>query len=222
MQIHTLVILTLLTLPATSYAIEPYTCRNGAFPTYTELNLGEIVAGKGERVHARDDMDGCPDQKKCIQKGYLINGDKVLTAHPSDGWVCIYYFRKKSEYTGWIPQKNVRTTPFPKNPELRSWIGHWEADGGTPEITISLAKKNKLKVSGEAYWQAFVNSLPHIGLVDGVAAPVGNKLTVKEEGDESIGCVVNFELIGPYLVANDNRLCGGANVSFDAIYRRKP
>lgn len=113
------IILILLASPITFYAIEPYTCRNGAFPSYTELNLGEIVAGAGERVHARDDSEGCPNQTKCIQKGYLVNGDRVLTAHPADGWVCIYYFGKNTDYTGWVSQRDVRAIPYPKKPALQ-------------------------------------------------------------------------------------------------------
>lgn len=218
-------LLILLGLPAASYAIEPYTCRNGAFPTYTEFSPAEIVAATGEQVHARDDGEGCPEQAKCLKKGYLINGDKVLTAHPAEGWVCIYYFGKKSSYTGWVPQTNVKTIPFFQSPEINDWLGKWESIGSTDNVIVESAPAGMLKITGRANWYGGKNTygddIVHFGGVNGVAAPAGNKLIVKE-GDDEYDCVVNFELVGPYLVSTDNSNCGGVNVRFNNIYRRTP
>jgi hypothetical protein len=35
-------------------------------------------------------------------------------------------------------------------------------------------------------------------------------------------CVLNLKLIGTWLAAADNGDCGGLNVSFTGVYRRKP
>jgi hypothetical protein len=179
----------------------------------------------GEQVHASYDFEGCPGQAKCVRNAYLINGDKVLAAHPADGWVCIYHWGKRSDYTGWVPQRNLRVIAFPQNPELRDWLGSWESVAGVDKVTIRLAPKGMLKISGKAYWQGGKNTygeeIVHLGGVRGVTAPIANKLTVRE-GDGPYGCVVNFELIGTYLVGSDNSICGGMNVRFNGVYRRKP
>ncbi|MCA1633634.1 MAG: hypothetical protein LC802_07935 [Acidobacteria bacterium] len=48
------------------------------------------------------------------------------------------------------------------------------------------------------------------------ARPAGNVLTVEEDS-----CRVTLRLVGDYLVASDNSECGGMNVRFDGVYRRK-
>ena len=214
-----------LILPVASYAIEPFNCRNGAFPTYTELGLGEIAAKEGEQVHAREDGEGCPEQEKCLRKGYLVKGDKVVTAHPAEGWICIYYFGNNDDYTGWLPQANVKALPFSTSPNLKEWVGRWEDIVGVNKVIIQPASAGKLKVSGKAFWHGGQNGdgeqIVHYGQVNGLATPVANHLTIKE-GDDEFSCVVNFQLLGSYLIATDNGNCGGMNVRFDDVYRRKP
>jgi hypothetical protein len=209
-------------LPFASVAVQPYSCRNGAFPSYTDLSLAEIVAGKDDRVHARDDMEGCPEQAKCLQKGYLVSGDKVLTAHPTEGWICIYYPGRKSDYTGWVPLENIKAVPLSATPGLDEWEGLW-IFGGADRVSIDPAPTGTLKISGNAKWyggkDTFGHPIVHFGEVNGEAKPTANKVVVKE-GDDEYACVVSFELIGPYLVSTDNGNCGGVNVRFNGVYLR--
>jgi hypothetical protein len=214
-----------LAFPVAAYAIEPMTCRNGAFPTYAELGVGEIVANAGEKIHAIYDWEGCPGQAQCIQKGYLVKGDKVLTAHSAEGWTCIYYFGKKSDYAGWVPQANVKAIPFSASPNLKQWAGRWEPVWGEDKVVIQPTSTGALKVSGTAVWHggknAYGEEIIHVGEVNGTAIPIANKLIIKE-GDDEFSCVANFQLIGPYLVGTDNSNCGGMNVRFNDVYQRKP
>lgn len=60
--------LVLVLFSGATYAIEPYTCRNGAFPEYEGIKPARIVAGDGEKVHARKDSEGCPKDDKCREK----------------------------------------------------------------------------------------------------------------------------------------------------------
>jgi len=39
------------------------------------------------------------------------------------------------------------------------------------------------------------------------------------DGDDI--CRATLRLVGPYLLVDDNNDCGGANVTFDGVYRKK-
>ena len=56
----------------------------------------------------------------------------------------------------------------------------------------------------------------HVGEVHAEAAPAGNVLALRDDP-----CALTLRLVGHYLVAADNGECGGANVRFDGVYRRK-
>lgn len=70
----------------------------------------------------------------------------------------------------------------------------------------------------------------HTGEIAGTARPVdgilaftmgkGGKTLPYDAGDE-FTCRVRMLRRGPYLVVHDNNACGGANVSFSELYRRK-
>jgi hypothetical protein len=67
-----------------------------------------------------------------------------------------------------------------------------------------------------------------VGGFEGSAQPVGARLAYGEKYDgakppeemNSTECLVRLWLIGDYLMAEDNRNCGGMNVSFIGVYRR--
>ena len=40
-------------------------------------------------------------------------------------------------------------------------------------------------------------------------------------GDADDICKMTLRLVGEYLIADDNGECGGMNVTFDGVYRRK-
>ncbi|HAT1682450.1 TPA: hypothetical protein I8Y21_006447 [Klebsiella oxytoca] len=211
------------------YAIEPYTCRNGAFPGYEGIKPARIVAGEGEKVHAREDSVGCPEDDRCLRKGYLINGDKVLVTPAVDGWVCTYYFGKKSDYTGWIPESRIQMLPYSGHPEIKRWTGRWRpisiyrGNKAADFINITRTVRNRLQVDGYTYWDGGKNSygetVIHYGGVSASGKPKGNNLTVKE-GDEESACTVRLRLINNLLVVNDNSQCGGMNVRFQSIYQK--
>jgi len=206
--------------------IEPYSCRNGAFPGYENLALGQIVAAKGEKVHARDDGKGCPQADKCRQKGYLINGDRVLVKPAQQGWVCSYYLGKKNDYTGYITQGKVRLVQYAATPAPSAWAGKWRSLGGrfANKIAITTTQNGQLQVEGRAFWYGGKtpdgnSDIVHFGGVSGKAAATGNRLTISE-GSDKYSCVAHLRLLGSLLVVNDNGNCGGMNVRFDAVYRK--
>lgn len=221
----TILILLLYSLSFSSYAVEPYSCRNGHFPTYDGIHLAEITGNTNEKVHAREDSDGCPEPESCKRKGYLIKGDKVLATTPSDGWVCIYYLGKKNDYVGWVKQQEIRDVDVPVLPKLDGWLGKWESIGAVNLIQIRPGKSGQLQVFGKARWLGGKNSygeaIVHFGQVHGEAHPEANKLVITENNPDQ-SCVVNLNLIDAFIVATDNEKCGGMNVRFNGVYRQKP
>ncbi len=212
-------------IPASAFAIEPFNCRNGAFDRYSEIIPAEIVAKPDEKIYARDDWEGCPEKESCIQKSYLVNKDKVLTAHPEGDWVCIYYLGKKSDLAGWVQKNKIAIEAYERNPEIKSWQGKWASVGGKDAnvLNIEALPSGMLHIVGNASWYGGKNSyggeIIHIGEADFTVKPNGN-LVVTEESEDL--CQINLQLFGYYLVSTDNNKCGGVNVSFSGIYKRTP
>ncbi|MEX8622108.1 hypothetical protein AB8D53_03690 [Salmonella enterica] len=221
--------LVLMLFSGAAYSVKPYTCRNGGFPGYEGIKPARIVAGEGERVHAREDSVGCPEDDKCRRKGYLINGDRVLVTPAVDGWVCTYYSGKKRDYTGWIPEEKIKVLPYSQHPEIKHWMGRWRpisiyrGNKAADYINITRKARNRLLVNGYTYWYGGKNTygedVVHYGAVSASGKPKGNNLTVRM-GDEESDCTVRLRLINDLLLVTDNSRCGGMNVRFSNIYQK--
>ncbi len=187
-------------------------CREGHFAKYGGFRLGEIKT----RVYFYGDDGECPkaDNAKCKTKKYLVPGDEVLVAHSYGGFICAWFqpsnLKKKSSL-GWIAESAV-TVKEAKATDFDGWIGTWQDD--TSDFVIKKGKDGKLVVNGTAQWDGG-NGNVHVGEVKAEAAPTENKLLLKEES-----CEVKAERYGKYLIASDNRECGGVNVAFDGVYLR--
>lgn len=209
--------------------VEPYTCANGGFPGYEGIEPARIVARDGEKVHAREDSVGCPEDDRCLRKGYLINGDKVLVTPAVDGWVCTYYFGEKNDYTGWIPEDKIQRLPYPKHPDITRWTGLWRpiplyrGNKAADFITITKKARNRLWVKGYTYWDGGKGTdgeeIIHYGAVAASGKLKGNSLTVSE-GDDEYDCTVKLQLMNNLLLVTDNSQCGGMNVRFQSIYQK--
>lgn len=212
------IMLLLLLATTRALAVEPYTCRNGLFPSFEGVRAGEIAPGH-DRVHFRNDDKGCPENASCVEKAYLVPGNKVLMAQATDGWACVWYFGQRQEFVGWLPADAVRALPETL-PQLSDWVGTWLPSAGDDRIEIKLAADGKLRVSGKAYWQGGPDGdVVHEGGIDGTATPNGNRLTVAEDTNAD-DCVAKFQWVDGNLVVSDNHNCGGVNVNFDDVYRR--
>jgi len=100
-------------------------------------------------------------------------------------------------------------------PALSSWVGVWKYGRKSLDIRRD-SKSGFLKVKGYAIWEG-VRANVHVGGVEAVAQPQGNKLVLVEEE-----CQVSLKLVGDYVVASDNSGCGGVNVRFDGVFRKGP
>ena len=193
-------------------------CRNGAFASDSEeFRLARVKGRKGERAHFYGDEEGCPGPAaKCRQKAYVVPGDEVLVSRAFGDWLCAWYQPARgSETVGWIPAHRLEVSEPEARPPLAAWLGAWGFYNNS--LRLSRGKRaGTLRVEGDAGWIGAGPGNVHVGEVSGAAAPAGNVLTVENEE-----CRVTLRLVGPHLVASDNRQCGGANVTFDGVYRRK-
>jgi hypothetical protein len=195
-------------------------CRNGAFTRDSEeFGLARIKGEKGSRVHFYGDEEGCPGPAaKCRQKAYVIPGDEVLTSRTFGDWVCVWYQRARgAETVGWLPADRLDTVATAEKPSLASWLGTWGFYDN--ELRLSRGRRaGVLRVSGDATWQGVNPGNVHVGELSGEAAQAGGVLRLGEDPEE---CRATLRLVGPYLVVADNKRCGGVNVTFDGVYRKK-
>jgi hypothetical protein len=193
-------------------------CRNGAFPSDgTDFKVAKVIGGGRARVHFLKDDGDCPQsgEAKCQAKSYLIPGDEVLVSRTFGSWVCSWYQPRRDEETvGWLPAGNLSIAPSTAIPSLEQWVGRWKY--GPQSLNIRReGHTHRLKVAGQAYWYGLGDNV-HEGSFEAGAEPRGNAL-VLDDGD----CKVLLKLVEDYLIATDNSECGGMNVRFDGVYRKR-
>ncbi|NKQ09381.1 hypothetical protein [Pseudomonas sp. SST3] len=219
------VLLCMLLAPSVQ-AIEAYSCRNGFFPAFAgQVQQAELVADSGQRVHFRDDAAGCPEDESCLQKAYLVDGDRLLVGNQADGWACVWYFAEKREFVGWLPASHIDIEAS-QTPTADDWIGRWVPIAGSNSIVISRpSPAGPLFAEGDATWYGGLNShgerIVHVGAFAGEARPSGDLLKIAE-GDDDYDCSVTLQYVAGNLVVTDNSHCGGMNVRFDDVYREAP
>lgn len=204
------------TLPVVA-APEDAWCRNGLFPS-EQSQLGLARAMAAPRTWFLNDGDtetGCPQKGAPCRHGYVVPGQIVLTGKTRGGFVCAFFPNKVGGTAGWVPSSQLQSIPV-MAASLSDWAGKW-ADGDD-DITIAVKGKS-LDASGTAIWHGLNNDI-HDGEFSAVAGPRGNHVTFSQ-GPHQYDCQVHAVLVGSYLVVSDNRNCGGVNVNFDGVYRKK-
>lgn len=195
-------------------------CRNGAFAREAgELRTARVTGKKNERAHFYGEDEGCPGPAaKCRQKAYVIPGDEVVVSRAFGDWLCAWHQPARGpETVGWLAAGRLAVAE-PAAAPLASWLGEWEFYDNA--LRLSRAQTaGALRVEGDATWVGANPGNVHVGEVEGEAAPAGGVLRVG--GDDEQDCRLTLRLVGAYLVASDNKRCGGLNVTFDGVYRRK-
>lgn len=200
------------------------------------LSLGHISTA-AERIHFIKDAlghPGCPNMTPaCLDRAYLVSGDRVIITAERPDFVCATYINAKGEdRPGWLPSVAVaRDRSEAVTPA--GWLGKWsrvEAD-----ITVKAEKARVLHIEGNATFGAWdpdrvKRGAVNTGEIEGDVTPAGDRLSFAvgesatlpvDQGDE-FACKVWMQRIGPWLVVYDNRNCGGRNVTFRGFYTRRP
>jgi hypothetical protein len=192
-------------------------CRNGLFAgDAKDFRLARATGGRGERVYFYGDDEGCPAQTaKCRLKAYVVPGDELIVSRAFGDFTCAWYQPARGHETvGWIPSGSLSVSAADAGAPAARWLGEWIFYDNS--LTVRRGKGAALSVSGEAFWHGADPSNVHTGEVAGESVPAGDTLKIKDDP-----CELTLRLVGDYLVAADNGECGGANVRFDGVYRRK-
>jgi hypothetical protein len=155
----------------------------------------------------------CESKKGCSSSS-ASPGTPILIYKESGEWTCGYF----PAYGGpvWIRRDDLHLVPYNPDPPLEGWVGTWA--GGEERISIRPGKTpGTLRLEGSAQWNG-AGGNAHFGDLKGMASPNGNRLHFVESGPDS--CMVDMTLLGRYIVASDNGLCGALNARFQGIWKR--
>jgi hypothetical protein len=72
-----------------------------------------------------------------------------------------------------------------------------------------------LTFDAKAYWHSPRNNVIQTGHIYVRARPFRNRVQLTDQG-----CKIDLTLMGNYLLASDNNLCGGINVRFRGLWKR--
>jgi hypothetical protein len=213
-------------------------CRNPAGDAASsagdEAVAAAVVGGNPKVFFVQDSLvvPGCPNNSAgCRAKAYLMNGDVVLVTNTQGAYRCATFTSGRGvSTTDWLPAASVAPLA-PQAIRLDDWAGQWVI--GEQQITITRAG-GQLSLKGVATYGAsdperVRRGAVNVGDFDVSVAPQSGHVAFTISGDatlpydqgEASDCRVRLSLIGPYLVAKDNDNCGGHNVSFTGVYRRK-
>ena len=197
-------------------------CRNGTFPI-DEKAIGVARVDGAAHLNFLEDTGGCPNEEaRCRQRAYVVGGDQLLTGRGHGPYVCAFFANRVGGNAGWVPQSRLTALPVDIAPTLSAWVGHWANGDDTINLT---AKAGALVADGQAYWPSAHPTLaerpggPNLGDLSGAARPKGNRVVFADPDPTS--CAATLTLVGGLLVVADNNACGGMNVSFSGVYRRR-
>lgn len=211
-----------LVLPAVAHAqsaeeLDARMCRNGLFAAYGPFQLARVT-GEG-RAFFLADTDGCPEASSCQlpRQPFVVAGDTVVVSRLRTGHVCAYYPNDAGGTAGYLPLDRLEFVPVRSPTFANGWIGIWN-DGASADVAIGMSRDGPW-VDGSAVWLGAVlasgDQVIHDGEISGPLTVFGNRARF----DDGV-CTVDFTLLGDYLLADDNRRCGGMNVSFVGVYTR--
>jgi hypothetical protein len=239
--------LAVIVLLGATWACPPVAASAGCFHFGYELeNLnadGAVSFGRinnlSPRVHfvKREVFQkGCPnDSVACKDKAYLVLGDEVVISGGSGDFVCASYVSPKGAVKdGWLPRAAISPVQEPPVRQPEGWTGQWRSG---PEQTIVIeagAGQGRLKIKGDASWGAsdperMTRGAVNIGSLDGEGVAESGRLsfgmgengTLPYDKADEYDCRVQMRRMGSYLLVKDNNMCGGHNVTFTGIYRRR-
>jgi hypothetical protein len=163
-----------------------------------------------------------PPKTPCIFDGFDTNsklaetrktGDPVVVTRVEGDWTCGYLVGRKGSGPGWVRSRDLRSVDSDPNPSLAAWAGTWVQEENRIRIQSSNSA-GKLTLHGEAFWHGFGDNV-HSGEFSAEATPTGNHLHVEDDS-----CKIDLAMIGKYVLANDNNICGGLNVRFWGLWHR--
>jgi hypothetical protein len=200
------------------------------------LTLGHITSGTAN-VHFVKDAEtqpGCPSRAPaCSERAYLVPGDRVIISGGRDAFICATYISAKGgDRSGWLPSDAVASDGAAPV-ALADWLGKWSrVEAG---ITVKAGKAGALQIEGDATFGAkdpgrVKRGAVNEGNIAGDVTPAGDRISFAMGADSTLpvdkggefDCKVWMRRVGPWLIVDDNKNCGGFRVTFRGFYTRRP
>lgn len=231
------VVLLAILLPSIAAAQESCDLVQGLDAPDAAPRLQTIVPGP-DRVHFIKSaalQPGCPnDTAACATRRYLVAKDLVVVTGVQGGYAC-------ATFTGPAPKFATTSGLLPTGAltdaaaSAVDWRGTWRS-GDEQEIDIRPAAGGAITIEGNATFggsdpERVARGAVNAGQIGATLTPADGKAAFSasddgkgasydaDPGDDSV-CRVRLWRVGPYLVAADNLMCGGMNVTFTGVYRR--
>lgn len=209
------ILLAIVLIGSIAIAQDDKTCREGLYTRAEALSLAKISIPSDARAYFYNDFDDCPslDNEACKEDSYLINGDEIIVSKEYEGFSCAWY-AGASNTVGWIESDRLEPVQI-KPPERDDWLGHWQYNDN--EIYLSELKfSDDFLLEGLAIWQGDGTNIHIAEIFERIYAPQYYSFQITNEDL----CVLQLSIMNEYLAAMDNLKCGGANVSFNGIYKK--
>ena len=197
-------------------------CRAGFFTRESnDFRIGIVTGKRRNPVYFYSDLEeDCPGDESCKTKAYVVPGDRVVVSRAYKDFGCAWFAPVTGMPTvGWIKLESLRFADTTSTAPLSAWLGAWHYAENSIQFT-----NNKLagflNVTGDALWRG-VGGNAHVGELDERVEPRNNLIKVGEHETDEHACKVQMLLLGEFLVVADNMRCGGANVTFSGVYRKK-
>jgi hypothetical protein len=208
--------------------------------------LRQVAPGVGRLHFAMNGSAraGCPNaHAACAERAFLVPGDPVVVIGTTGAYACAAFTSRAPgarPSSGWLPSAALVPVPAPRRAEQQAdddWLGDWRY-GSQQRIRIRHRLDGRMALDGDATFGADDPARVRRGAVNtgdfsAIVAPargylgflVGDKgealpYDAQRAKDETL-CGLRMWRTGPYLVVADNLLCGGNNVTFTGIYRRR-
>ena len=202
-------------LVSLAFAQDDKICRESLFTRAEALSLAKITAVPDSRAYFYNDFDNCPslDTDSCREASYLIAGDELVVSKEYEGFSCAWY-AGASETVGWLESDRLEPVQI-KPPEHQNWLGHWQYNDNEIYLT-ELKFSDDFLLEALAIWQGDGANIHIAEVFERIYAPQYHSIQITTED----GCFLQLSIMNDYLAAMDNLKCGGANVSFNGIYKK--
>lgn len=139
----------------------------------------------------------------------LRAGVPAIVYHVDGAWTCAGF---QSGHR-WVRSAELRSVPPDTTPRPAAWVGRWMLPAGA--ATIWRGSGDTLRIEGRAWWLG-ARGASHSGSIRALAVLSRNRVHFLDNM-----CELDLALVGEYVVAGDNERCGGMNVRFWGIWRRR-
>lgn len=198
-----------------AFAQEDKFCREGLYTRAEALSLAKVSIPNDDKAYFFDDSDNCPSaEDSCKRNAYLINADEIVVSKENEGFSCAWYVGANSNTIGWI--KSDLLEPVQINPpEHENWLGHWQYNDNEIYLT-ELKFSDDFLLEALAIWQGDGENIHIAEVFERIYAPKYHSIQISNDDL----CFLQLTLMNDYIATMDNLKCGGANVSFNGIYKK--